>query len=310
MDLLRRFEAEVIPAGRSESFVPIDTEAIDAVQLRTLESLASAAWKEHGPIDALVSTDGDSDRPLIAGVEAVNNAAVPCRARFFGGDLAGMIVAEYLRADAVVVPISCNDAVDMGALKNTARTKTRIGSPYVIAGMQDAIAKGYKVVCGWEANGGFLLGSTLTGGGRILRALPTRDAFLPILAVLLRAKQEGTTVSGLFDRLPPRFSRAALLKNFSRSAGLGLVARYSPADAGAREVSFRGERVTVWNEAGTEMKAGKDAVAGLKSIRGELERCFSPELGFGRIARLNYTDGVRIHFANGDVAHVRPSARG
>jgi phosphomannomutase len=30
-------------------------------------------------------------------------------------------------------------------------------------------------------------------------------------------------------------------------------------------------------------------------------------LGFARIARLNYTDGVRIYFSNGDVAHVRPS---
>jgi phosphomannomutase len=307
VDLLRRFEAEVIPAGRSETFVPIDTEAIDAGQLRAFESLAAAAWKEHGPIDALVSTDGDSDRPLILGVEAVNNAALPCRVRFFGGDLVGMIVAEYLRADAVVVPISCNDAVDMGPLKNIARTKTRIGSPYVIAGMQDAIAKGYKVVCGWEANGGFLLGSTLAREGRTLRALPTRDAFLPILAVLLRAKQEGTTVSALFDRLPPRFSRAALLKNFPQAAGRGLVARYSLADAGVREVSFLGERVTLWNETGAEMKPAKDAVAGLARIREELERCFTPGLGFGRITRLNYTDGVRIHFANGDVAHVRPS---
>jgi phosphomannomutase len=30
-------------------------------------------------------------------------------------------------------------------------------------------------------------------------------------------------------------------------------------------------------------------------------------MGFGGITRLNYVDGVRIAFANGDVAHVRPS---
>jgi phosphomannomutase len=30
-------------------------------------------------------------------------------------------------------------------------------------------------------------------------------------------------------------------------------------------------------------------------------------MGFGRITRLDYTDGVRIQFDNGDVAHVRPS---
>ena len=32
VELLRHFGAEVIPAGRSEKFVPIDTEAIDAEQ--------------------------------------------------------------------------------------------------------------------------------------------------------------------------------------------------------------------------------------------------------------------------------------
>lgn len=34
---------------------------------------------------------------------------------------------------------------------------------------------------------------------------------------------------------------------------------------------------------------------------------FSAEFGFGPIVRLNYTHGVRIVFANGDVAHFRPS---
>lgn len=226
--------------------------------------------------------------------------------RVFGGDLVGMVVAEYLQADAVVVPISCNDGVDLGALKNTSRTKTRIGSPYVIAGMEEAGARGYKVVCGWEANGGFLLGSTLRREGRTLRALPTRDAFLPILALLLRAKEEEVTVPALFDRLPPRFSRAALLRNFPRTASVRLLARYSPGDCGVQEVSFDSGRAAAWNEAGKEMEL-TEAAARLDGIRGELERVFSAETGFGRIARLNYTDGVRIQFDNGDVAHVRPS---
>jgi phosphomannomutase len=218
-----------------------------------------------------------------------------------------MVVADYLRADAVVVPISCNDGVDLGALKNTARSKTRIGSPYVIAGMEEAAARGCKTVCGWEANGGFLLGSTLSRGGRTLRALPTRDAFLPILALLLRAKEEAVTVPALFDRLPPRFSRAALLRNFPRAAGAGLLARYSPGDIGARDVSFDGGRAAAWNEAGTEIVLTDVASARLNGIREELEGIFSVKTGFGRIARLNYTDGLRILFDNGDVAHVRPS---
>ena len=78
-----------------------------------------------------MSTDGDSDRPLVLGVDPAT-----AKAHFFGGDLVGMVVAEYLKADAVVVPISCNDAVDRGNLASVVEPKTRIGSPFVIAGME------------------------------------------------------------------------------------------------------------------------------------------------------------------------------
>src|SRR6185503_12041861 len=122
--------------------------------------------------DAVVSTDGDSDRPLILGVDRSTGAV-----RFFPGDLVGMVVAESLCADAVVVPVSCNDAIDRGPLAAALEPKTRIGSPYVIAGIEAAAAKGRKRICGWEPNGGFLLGSDIDG----LTKLATRDAVLPML---------------------------------------------------------------------------------------------------------------------------------
>ena len=34
---------------------------------------------------------------------------------------------------------------------------------------------------------------------------------------------------------------------------------------------------------------------------------FTPALGFGAIAHVDYTDGVRVLFDNGEVAHLRPS---
>jgi phosphomannomutase len=306
VELLRRAGAEVIPAGRSETFVPIDTEAIDDVQLQIIQGLAEAAWHEHGPIDAVVSTDGDSDRPLILGVEPVSDAGAkaPCRVRFFGGDLVGMVVAEYLGADAVVVPISCNDALDRGALKDVVEPKTRIGSPFVIAGMQSATAKGRKAVCGWEANGGFLLGSDLMRGGKKLRSLPTRDAFLPIIAVLSSAKEKGVSVSALFAQLPKRFSRAALLRNFPRPASQRILARFVPADDRIKDVAFENEATTVSDAEGKSVAVDP---AILTRVRSELENFFNSEHGFGRIVRLNYIDGVRMYFSNGDVAHVRPS---
>lgn len=38
-----------------------------------------------------------------------------------------------------------------------------------------------------------------------------------------------------------------------------------------------------------------------------LEAVFSPANGFDRITQINFTDGVRIGFHNGDIAHLRPS---
>jgi phosphomannomutase len=219
-EILESLGAAVVPAGRSETFVPIDTEAIDEAALSAIQKLANAA----GPLDAIVSTDGDSDRPLILGLDPDG------KVRFFPGDVVGMIVAEYLGADAVVVPISCNDAIDRGRLAPVLEPKTRIGSPYVIAGMDAARARGRRAVCGWEANGGFLLGSDILRHGRILAALATRDAVLPILAVLSAARERGLTLPALFAELPPRFTVSTLIRNFPRPIGLKLVAEYPPAN--------------------------------------------------------------------------------
>ena len=158
VEILERLGAQVVKGGRSDTFVPIDTENIDAAQLAVIQRLADEA--SGGALHAVVSTDGDSDRPLVLGVEPKTG-----RVHFFGGDLVGMVVAEYLQADAVVVPISCNDAIDRGPLAPVVEAKTRIGSPFVIAGMEAALAKGKKRVCGWEPNGGFLTGSPIARNG-------------------------------------------------------------------------------------------------------------------------------------------------
>src|SRR5271165_1177915 len=260
VEILQRLHAEVIPAGRSDKFIPIDTENIGDQQLAAIQMLADEACAKHGPLDAVVSTDGDSDRPLVLGVDGVTG-----KVRFFGGDLLGMVVAAYLHAGAVVVPITCNDAIDRGELAPVLEPKTRIGSPYVIEGMEQARAKGKPRVCGFEPNGGFLTASDIERNGAVLRALPTRDATLPILCALFAAQESELRLDDLFDRLPKRFSRAALLPNFPRATARKIV--------------------------------------GLRN----LEKFFPPQAGFGKISHVDYTDGVRILFDNGDVAHVRPS---
>jgi phosphomannomutase len=286
VEILERLGADVIPSGRSNAFIPIDTENIDEAHLATIQELAEEAITKHGSIDAVVSTDGDSDRPLILSVDAETR-----RVRFIGGDLVGMIVATYLGADAVVVPISCNDAIDRSTLAEVVEPKTRIGSPYVIAGMERARGKGRETVCGWEANGGFLTGSDIVRNGNLLRALPTRDAVLPILGVLFAAQAKGVSVSELLDQLPRRFSSAACLRDFPRSIGAEIVERLSPRDPNVQELAF--------DSSATEGE--------MEVIRRQLESLFTPQMGFGAIRRVNYTDGVRIIFSNGEVAHLRPS---
>lgn len=39
----------------------------------------------------------------------------------------------------------------------------------------------------------------------------------------------------------------------------------------------------------------------------ELDRFFSSELGFDGLDRVDRLDGLRLHFHNGDIAHIRSS---
>ena len=309
VDLLAQFGAEVVAAGRSETFIPIDTENVEEDLLVQMQAMVDRATAQHGPFDAVVSTDGDSDRPLILGVDPVASGPGGSgqRVRFFGGDLVGMIVAQSLKADAVVVPISCNDAIDRGSLRGVLEPKTRIGSPFVIAGMKRAALRGRRRICGWEANGGFLTGSDLEQDGRGLKALPTRDALLPLLATLFAACSKGCSLSHLFDQLPRRFSKAALLKRFPRPVSLAIVQQCSPADPAATDILFGRDDPTLLGEDGQRLSTSGTSTAALASIRAFLASIFTAAAGFGQIERINYTDGVRIYFGNGDVAHVRPS---
>ncbi|MEI8631906.1 hypothetical protein P4S72_07055 [Vibrio sp. PP-XX7] len=85
---------------------------------------------------------------------------------------------------------------------------TRIGSPYVIEAMQRLAhgATSTAKVVGYEANGGFLVGSDIAYGQGMLRALPTRDSVLPILAILCQAASENLPISQFVDSLPARYT--------------------------------------------------------------------------------------------------------
>ncbi len=301
--ILKALGAEVTSIGRSETFVPVDTENMDTDQLAAIQTLHDAASKIHGQFDVIVSTDGDSDRPLILGIDPKSS-----KVKFFGGDLVGMLTAEFLGADAVVVPISCNDSIDQGSLKNITEPKTRIGSPFVIAGMEKALSNGKQIVCGWEANGGFLTGSDINRNKKILKALPTRDAALPILAVLSISQYENLPLTDIFSLLPKRFSRAALIKQFPREIGLNIVKKFSPKEDLVKIVEFSEKSKVLFRDENNRIIVNNTAQAiEMDLIKRQLETIFSKPNGFGSINQINFIDGVRMYFSNRDVAHLRPS---
>jgi phosphomannomutase len=128
-------------------------------------------------------------------------------------------------------------------------------------------------VVGYEANGGFLLNSDIPFGDRTLAALPTRDAVIVILGVLLLARREGKTVAGLAATLPARFTASDRIKNFPTARGAALLARFSTG------------------------RPAED-LAAVESVFGGLA---------GRVVALDRTDGLRCTFANEEIIHLRPS---
>jgi phosphomannomutase len=243
--------AEVVCRGYSTSFIPVDTEAVREEDVALARSWAAA---EH--FDLLVSADGDGDRPLVGDEQG----------EWLRGDVAGVLAAHYLGSDAVVTPVSSNTALEKsGWFRHVVRT--RIGSPYVIAGMQQAVEAGAERVAGYEANGGFLTMSTHLVDGRSLPALPTRDALVVALAILLLARRQGLPVSRLAGLLPPRFTASDRLKNF-------------PTELSQRNIM--------------RLARDEDAIFGQFPAMGPLES-------------IDQTDGLRITFANGEIIHLRPS---
>ncbi len=246
--------ATVTALGRSDTFIPVDTEAV-----RPEDVALAAQWAKEQSFDAIISADGDGDRPLVSDENG----------EWLRGDVAGVLCARYLQASHVATPVSSNSAVEKcGWFREVART--RIGSPFVIEAMNAMLGQGQVV--GYEANGGFLLASDIRLGDRVLKALPTRDAVIVPLTILMLARRAGQSVSELLATLPPRYTSSDRLKEFPTELSQARLAGFDSGDAAA------------------------DAQA--------IAAAFP---GLGAVAALDRTDGLRITFDNAEVVHLRPS---
>lgn len=253
-DLLRTvleyFGAKVVSLGRTDTFVPIDTEAV------RIEDINQArVWAEKYNFDAIVSMDGDADRPLI-GDETGS---------WLRGDVVGILSAKIFNFEAVVTPVSSNTALEKsGWFKNIIRTK--IGSPYVIHKMHSISC---NKIAGFEANGGFLLGTDITINNKVLKALPTRDAFLPILAILTYAAKNNLKISQLPRMLPNRFTASNRIQGIPTQVSHELI---------------------------KSLHRNSNLVLKLTSSNHN-----------SQIIDINDIDGLRFTLDSGDIVHLRPS---
>ena len=212
--ILTALGAETVPLGRSDIFVPVDTEA-----LRPEDTVLLANWAGEDHFDAIVSSDGDADRPLITDE----------RGKFVRGDLVGAITAAWLGAETIVTPVTSNEALEeCGRFAHVLRT--RVGSPYVISGMKQALEETARTVVGFEANGGVLLGSTVERNGRRLSSLMTRDALLPIIACLGTINETGTPLSEISTGYGFRVALSDRLQNVPQEESAAFLAFLQDAD--------------------------------------------------------------------------------
>ena len=139
------------------------------------------------------------------------------------GDALGILAARVLGADAVAAPVNVSGALERSGWFGRVR-RTRIGSPFVVEAAA-ALAAEAALAVGFEANGGFLLAGTAERDGRRLAPLPTRDALVPMLAVLSEARRRGEPLSALVASLPARATASARLEQVPGPASRELLAR-------------------------------------------------------------------------------------
>ncbi|MDR1483751.1 MAG: phosphomannomutase [Planctomycetaceae bacterium] len=260
VELYTKLGATVTRLGRSDKFISVDTEAVREEDFWLARNWANQGNSDIPPFDAILSTDGDADRPLIFDEHG----------EWIRGDVAGILTSRFLLADCVVTPVSSSSALELsGWFGKIIRTK--IGSPYVVEAMRNAVEQGYKRVVGYEANGGFLTAASMLidedGAERPLEALPTRDPAIVHIASLCFARSAGVSLSGVMNHLPRRVVMSDRLRNF-------------PTELAQREMEE------------------------LASSPETMQLVFA---SLGELVTYDLTDGIRVVFGDGDIVHLRPS---
>jgi len=255
--LLEHLGARVTPLDRCDHFVALDTESISEE-----DKLRAKYWIKAGKFDALISTDGDGDRPLL-GDEKGN---------WIRGDILGLLTAKSLKAKHLVTPINAN--ADINETRFIQVLKTKIGSPFVIEGLEKIKQEvNQHQAVGFEANGGFLLASNWEVNGKTLVQLATRDSYLPLLSALFQCANSGQPISHRVNHLVSRYTASNSTKTRSSELNQAFI----------------------------------ETISQSKKLQKQLIQALYPAKDDIILNKVNRLDGFRMTLSNQDIIHIRAS---
>ncbi|UJF17525.1 phosphomannomutase [Vibrio sp. SS-MA-C1-2] len=258
--LFKALGAEVVLLDRADEFTAIDTEIIS----KSNQQKALKWVKEHN-LDLLFSTNAAGDQPLVADEQG----------NWLRGDTLGLLSASAMNIKALAVPHCSNTNIEASCrIEYVKRTKN--GSSNILAAFHDLsrhsrYIAGPETIAGFTSTGGFLLGSDIMIHGNRLSALPTNDAVLPAIMLMLSAVEKETTISKLVGNLPKRFVESHKVNNIAAEEHCHIIAKAKQSPK------------LFLNELG---------------------------LGHHDIISINKNDGLRLVLGNKDIVHFRKSEIG
>jgi phosphomannomutase len=219
------------------------------------DTTLTRGWAAVHDFDAILCAVGDGSTPWVGDENG----------EWIAGDLVGIACAHHLGARAVATPVTSNTALERCQLFSKV-SRTRLEASALATSLAELRQDGAPPVVGWDADGGFWLGSQVLRDGHRLGPLATADGLLPAVALLCAAQARHMTVAGLVATLPKRFTANDLVQRLPHQASESLLER---------------------------LAHDEHLIAPLLAPHS------------GAVKALDETDGLRAFFANGDIVHLR-----
>jgi len=317
--------ADVHPFGRKTEFFSLDTETVRPDAIAEVQ-----AEMNNTNLDIVITTDGDSDRPLMFYRVYVNGKPTS-EVRFVTGDILGLLTVTGIEnlginIGAVAMPETANPSIKEVLHNEQGKpfVYTNVGSPYVIAQMNtylemmtDEKSDINGAVVGWESNGGFMTATDIVYNGQTIKAIPSRDAMSPMMFTLALMKSRGVNIQDLLNQYQRYFVNTATIKQFPREVSSKIIEYLTPKDVkDMQEVTFNDDDnfyiSILMGDATVKVVSASHETAlydELNEIKRRLEEeIFTSERGFDRVKGIAYrTNTPRAIFRNGEVSHLRPS---